>query len=62
MRGRPFPWQLHLALGVLSLLAAGMLVLRGVTVDWTTERIISGAVFAAFGILWLVAARLGRRA
>lgn len=62
MQRRPFPWQLHLLLGVLSVLAAGIVLVRGATVDWTAERIVTAAVFAGFGVLWLVAARRGRHA
>ena len=62
MTGREFPRSGFLVLGVLSLAAAVLLVIRAVIVEATGERIASAIVFGMMGILWLAAYLSGRRA
>ena len=61
MTGREFPRSGFLLLGVLSLAAAAVFVVRMVAVEATGERIASAIVFGVMGLLWLIAHVSGRR-
>lgn len=50
-----FPPVGFFILGVLSLAAATLFLVRAATVAGTAERIWSAIVFAGFGVFWLVA-------
>lgn len=50
-----FPLAGFLILGVLSLAASAVFLVRAVVVEGTLERVLSAAVFGVFGALWLVA-------
>jgi Protein of unknown function (DUF4239) len=52
---KTFPPLGFLILGVLSAAASMLFVVRAVVVDGSVERILSAALFGAFGILYLVA-------
>jgi len=52
-----FPPRGFLTLGVLSLAATAVFIVRAISIDATGERIISAIVFGAMGVLWLVAYR-----
>lgn len=54
-RGSPFPPIGFLILGVLSLAASVLFVVRAVSVEATGERLWSAILFGAFGIFWLAA-------
>ncbi len=60
MTGRGFPRSGFLLLGVLSLAAAAVFVVRMVMVEATGERITSAIAFGVMGMLWLAAYRSGR--
>lgn len=62
MAGREFPRSGFLLLGVLSLAAAVLFVIRAVIVEATGERIASAIAFGVMGMLWLGAYLSGRRA
>ena len=62
MTGRKFPRSGFLLLGVLSLAAAAVFVVRMVAVEATGERIASAIVFGVMGTLWLAAYLSGHRA
>lgn len=49
-----FPPVGFLILGVLSLAAAILFLVRAATVESTAERVWSAIVFAGFGVFWLV--------
>jgi len=51
---RKFPASGFLLLGILSILASVVFIVRAAGVEATTERIWSALAFAAMGILWLV--------
>ncbi len=57
MTSRAFPRSGFLMLGILSLGASLIFVVRVLSVEATTERIISAVVFGAMGLLWLWAYR-----
>ncbi len=50
-----FPPIGFLILGVLSLAASIVFVVRAAVVDATSERVSSAVLFAGFGVLWLAA-------
>ena len=50
-----FPPVGFLILGLLSLAAATLFLIRAATVEGTAERVWSAVVFAGFGIFWLAA-------
>jgi hypothetical protein len=50
-----FPPVGFLILGVLSLGASALFLIRAATVEGTAERLWSAVVFAGFGVFWLVA-------
>jgi hypothetical protein len=50
-----FPRGGYLVLGVLSLAAAVLFVVRAFVVEATTDRILSAALFGGMGVVWLVA-------
>jgi len=58
MTSRAFPRTGFLALGVLSLVASLVFVVRALSVEMTGERMISAVVFGAMGLLWLWAYRV----
>jgi hypothetical protein len=62
MTNRGFPRSGFLLLGVLSLAAAVVFVIRVVMVEATGERITSAIAFGVIGTLWLIAHRSGRGA
>ncbi|MEA2000718.1 MAG: hypothetical protein U9N84_02335 [Actinomycetota bacterium] len=51
----PFPPVGFLILGVLSLGAAALFLIRAAIVEGTAERIWSAVVFAGLGVFWVVA-------
>ncbi|MEA2023838.1 MAG: hypothetical protein U9N79_06030 [Actinomycetota bacterium] len=53
MTTRKFPRTGFLVLGVLSIGACLIFVVRAASVEATTERVWSAVVFGAMGILWL---------
>lgn len=55
MTTRKFPRTGFLVLGVLSIAACLVFVVRAVGVDATAERAWSAVAFGAMGILWLLA-------
>jgi len=55
MSRREFPSAGFLILGVLSLVASILFVVRAAGVEATAERIWSALAFGAMGIFWLVA-------
>ena len=52
---KAFPPLGFLILGVLSIAASTLFVVRAAVVDGTVERILSAVVFGGFGVLWLTA-------
>lgn len=62
MANRGFPRSGFLLLGVLSLAAAVIFVIRAVMVEATGERITSAIAFGVIGVLWLAAYHSGRGA
>ncbi|MEN8235634.1 MAG: hypothetical protein ABFR89_12020 [Actinomycetota bacterium] len=54
-RSSSFPPLGFLTLGVLSLVAALVFVVRSIAVDATAERAWSAVIFFAFGLFWLAA-------
>lgn len=54
-RGSSFPPNGFLLLGVLSLAASALFVVRAVSVEATTERVWSAILFGGFGVFWLAA-------
>lgn len=50
-----FPPLGFLILGVLSVVASIIFVVRAAVVDGTLERILSAVVFGGFGVFWLTA-------
>ena len=62
MANREFPRSGFLLLGVLSLAAAVVFIVRMVMVEATGERIASAIIFGVMGMLWLIAHRSGRGA
>lgn len=56
-----FPPTGFLALGVLSLIAAILFVVRAIGVEATAERIWSAIVLGGFSVFWLVAYASARR-
>lgn len=50
-----FPPLGFLILGVLSVVASVIFVVRAAVVDGTLERILSAVLFGGFGVLWLTA-------
>lgn len=55
MTSQEFPPTGFLVLGVLSLVASVLFLVRAVGVEATTERMVSAAVFGVMGVLWLAA-------
>ncbi len=55
MRKLEFPTAGFLVLGVLSLAASVVFIVRAAGVEATAERIWSAVVFAAMGMFWLTA-------
>jgi hypothetical protein len=55
MTTREFPTVGFLILGVLSLAASVLFVMRAAVVEATAERIWSAVVFGAMGVFWLAA-------
>ena len=60
-RGSSFPPIGFLILGVLSLAASALFVIRAVSVEATTERVWSAILFGGFGVFWLAAYWSARR-
>jgi uncharacterized membrane protein HdeD (DUF308 family) len=60
-RHSPFPPAGFLILGVLSVAASAVFLVRAVVVGATAERILSAVLFGAFGFFWLAAYRSARR-
>ncbi len=56
-----FPPVGFLILGVLSLAAATLFLVRAATVEGTAERVWSAVVYTGFGVFWLVAYWSDRR-
>ena len=56
-----FPPIGFLVLGVLSLAASVVFIIRAVTVEGTAERIWSAVLFGGFGVFWLAAYWSSRR-
>jgi len=54
-RQSSFPPVGFLILGVLSLAAAALFIIRAAVVEGTAERLWSAVVFGGFGVFWLVA-------
>ncbi len=52
---KTFPPLGFLILGVLSVVASIIFVVRAAVVDGTLERILSAVLFGGFGVLWLSA-------
>lgn len=61
MTTREFPPTGFLVLGVLSIAACLIFVVRAVGVEATAERIWSAVAFGAMGVLWLAAYWWSRR-
>ena len=55
MQRHEFPDAGFLTLGILSLLAAAVFVVRAAGVEATGERIWSAIAFGAIGVFWLAA-------
>ena len=55
MTSHGFPPTGFLVLGVLSLAASVLFLVRAVGVEATTERMVSAVVFGVMGVLWLAA-------
>jgi hypothetical protein len=55
MTANKFPPAGFLVLGVLSIAASALFLVRAVGVEATTERIWSSVAFGVIGILWLAA-------
>ena len=55
MTSHEFPPTGFLVLGVLSLAASVLFLVRSVGVEATTERMVSAVVFGVMGVLWLAA-------
>ena len=60
-RQSSFPPTGFLILGILSIAASIVFVVRSVAVEATAERIWSAAIFGAFGFFWLAAYWSARR-
>lgn len=54
-RQQSFPPVGFLILGVLSLAASAVFVVRAVAIEGTAERFWSAVLFGAFGVFWLAA-------
>ncbi len=60
-RQSSFPPTGFLILGILSIVASIVFVVRSVAVEATAERIWSAVIFGAFGLFWLAAYWSARR-
>ena len=60
-RQSSFPPTGFLILGILSIAASIVFVVRAVAVEATAERIWSAAIFGTFGFFWLAANWSARR-
>jgi uncharacterized membrane protein HdeD (DUF308 family) len=60
-RQSSFPPTGFLILGILSIAASIVFVVRAVAVEATAERIWSAVIFGTFGFFWLAAYWSGRR-
>ncbi|MEN8233648.1 MAG: hypothetical protein ABFR89_01835 [Actinomycetota bacterium] len=59
-QGSSFPPLGFLILGVLSLVASLIFIVRSVAVEATAERVWSAVAFFGFGLFWLAAYASGR--
>ena len=60
-RQSSFPPTGFLIVGILSIVASIVFVVRSVAVEATAERIWSAVIFGAFGLFWLAAYWSARR-
>lgn len=61
MERRGFPPAGFLLLGVSSIAAAAVFLIRAAGVEATAERLWSAVIFAAMGVFWLVAYWMAHR-
>lgn len=60
-RGGPgTPWWFHLMLGILGLSASALYLSQGLFGDGGTRSLVIGAVWALFGLLWVLSAAVNR--
>lgn len=59
-RGPGTPWWFHLMLGILGLSASTLYLSQGLFGDGGSRSLIIGAVWALFGLLWVLSAALNR--
>ena len=54
------PWWFHLMLGIIGLSASTIYLSQGLFADGGTRSLMIGAVWAVFGLLWMLSAAVAR--